>query len=145
VIVATRSLLACRATPEPTPALHRCDSYQLRSRRVLSIAGYHGKHAIRRRSFRRCWWPNLDKHSAVFCLVQDEPALRAGAASGILDKTCARRSAGGRSAPRNGPLDPTQGMRSGSWVLTGDIRNHDNTPSLGQHGVSSGHRLTRPT
>jgi hypothetical protein len=26
-------------------------------------------------------------------LVQDEPALRAGAASGILDKTCARRSA----------------------------------------------------
>jgi hypothetical protein len=29
------------------------------------------------------------------CLVssQDEPALRAGAARGILDKTCARRSA----------------------------------------------------
>jgi hypothetical protein len=31
--------------------------------------------------------PNLDKHSAVLGLVQDEPALRAGAASGILDKT----------------------------------------------------------
>ena len=36
---------------------------------------------------------HLDKHSAVLGLVQDEPALRAGAASGILDKTCARRSA----------------------------------------------------
>ncbi len=46
----------------------------------------------------------LDKHSAVLGLVQDEPTLRAGAASGILDKTCARRSDGGRSAPRNGPL-----------------------------------------
>jgi hypothetical protein len=46
----------------------------------------------------------LDKHSAVLGLVQDEPTLRADAASGILDKTCARRSAGGRSAPRNGPL-----------------------------------------
>jgi hypothetical protein len=51
---------------------------------------------------------NLDKHSAVLGLVQDEPALRAGAASGILDKTCARRSAGGRSAPRNGPLSLTK-------------------------------------
>src|ERR1700726_4056416 len=74
----------------------------------FSIAGYHRKHAIRRRSFRRCWGPNLDKHSVVLGLVRDEPALRAGAASGILDKTCARRSAGGRSAPRNGPLDPTK-------------------------------------
>jgi hypothetical protein len=44
----------------------------------------------------------------VLGLVQDEPALRAGAASGILDKTCARRSAGGRSAPRNDPLDLTK-------------------------------------
>ena len=67
-----------------------------------------GKHAIRRRSFRRCWWATLDKHSVVLGLVQDEPALRAGAASGILDKTCARRSARGRSAPRNGPFDPTK-------------------------------------
>ena len=74
----------------------------------FSIAGDHRKHAIRRRSFRRFWWPNLDKHSAVLGLVQDEPALRAGAASGILDKTCARRSAGGRSAPRNGPLNLTK-------------------------------------
>jgi hypothetical protein len=47
-------------------------------------------------------------HSVVLGLVQDEPALRAGAASGILDKTCARRSARGRSAPRNGPFDPTK-------------------------------------
>ena len=46
-------------------------------------------------------------------LVQDEPALRAGAASGILDKTCARRSAGGRSAPRNGPFDLTKECDSG--------------------------------
>jgi hypothetical protein len=74
----------------------------------ISIAGYHRKHVIWRRCFRRCWWPNLDKHSAVLGLVQDEPALRAGAASGILDKTCARRSAGGRSAPRNGPLSLTK-------------------------------------
>jgi hypothetical protein len=44
----------------------------------------------------------------VLGLVQDEPALCAGVASGILDKTCARRSAGGRSAPRNGPLDLTK-------------------------------------
>jgi hypothetical protein len=71
-----------------------------------SFVGYHRKHAIRRRSFRRCWWPTLAKHSVVLGLVQDEPALRAGAASGILDKTCARRSARGRSAPRNGPFDP---------------------------------------
>jgi len=49
-----------------------------------------------------------DKHGAVLGLVQDEPALRAGAASGILDKTCARRSARGRSAPRNGPLSLTK-------------------------------------
>ena len=31
----------------------------------------------------------------MLSLVQDEPALRAGAASGILDKTCARRFTGG--------------------------------------------------
>jgi hypothetical protein len=37
--------------------------------------------------------PTWTKHSAVLGLVQDEPALRAGAARGILDKTCARRSA----------------------------------------------------
>jgi hypothetical protein len=55
-----------------------------------------------------CWCPNLDKNSAALGLVQDEPALRAGAARGILDKTCARRSAGGRSAPRNGPFDLTK-------------------------------------
>ena len=40
----------------------------------ISIAGYHWKHAFRRRSFRRCWWPSLDKHSAVLGLVQDELA-----------------------------------------------------------------------
>jgi hypothetical protein len=56
------------------------------------------------------------KDSAVLGLVQDEPALRAGAASGILDKTCARRSAGGRSAPRNGPLDLTKECNFGLGV-----------------------------
>ena len=74
---------------------------------------------IWRRCFRRCWWPNLDKHSAVLGLVQDEPALRAGAASGILDKTCARRSAGGRSAPRNGPLSLT---KESIWILDPEKR-----------------------
>ena len=62
-------------------------------------------------------------------LVQDEPALRAGAASGILDKTCARRSAGGRSAPRNGPLDPTKEWQSGSWGRTDDVRSRDSSAS----------------
>ena len=135
MVVATRSLLAYQAIPEADPVLPHCDSYQLErgsvsmrtepleaiqdtrcdaigaaadTPRVLFIAGYHRKRAIRRRSFRRCWWPTLAKHSVVLGLVQDEPALRAGAASGILDKTCARRSARGRSAPRNGPFDPTK-------------------------------------
>jgi hypothetical protein len=58
----------------------------------------------------------------VLGLVQDEPALRAGAASGILDKTCARRSAGGRSAPRNGPLDLTKECNLVSCGRTGDVR-----------------------
>ena len=93
----TRSLLAYRATPKTDPASPHCDT-----RRV-----HFDRRVIWRRCFRRCWWPNLDKHSAVLGLVQDEPALRAGAASGILDKTCARRSARGRSAPRNGPLSLT--------------------------------------
>jgi hypothetical protein len=44
----------------------------------------------------------------VLGLIQDKPALCAGAASGILDETCARRSPDGRSAPRNGPLGPTK-------------------------------------
>jgi hypothetical protein len=88
-------------------------------RRNTPIAGYR-KNAILRRSFRRCWWPNLDKDSAVLGLVQDEPALRAGAASGILDNTCARRSAEGRSAPRNGPLSLTKEHAFGSWIWTGE-------------------------
>src|SRR5215469_2354580 len=104
LIVATRSLLAYRATRRPTPR-----SLTVTLDEFISIAGYHRKHVIWRRYFRRCWWPtNLDKHSAVLGLVQDEPGLRAGAAGGILDKTCARRSAGGRSAPRNGPLSLTK-------------------------------------
>jgi hypothetical protein len=97
---------------EPLEAIQetRCDAIGAAADtpRVLFIAGYHRKRAIRRRSFRRCWWPTLAKHSVVLGLVQDEPALRAGAASGILDKTCVRRSARGRSAPRNGPFDPTK-------------------------------------
>ena len=44
--------------------------------------------------------PTWTKHSAVLGLVQDEPALRAGAARGILDKTlCAalcRRQVGSK-------------------------------------------------
>jgi len=75
---------------------------------VATLLSFGRKHAIRRRSIRRCWWPNLNKHSAVLGLVQDEPALRAGAIGGILDKTCARRSAGARSAPRNGPFSLTK-------------------------------------
>ena len=59
---------------------------------------------------------NPDKRSALLGLVQDEPALRAGAASGILDKTCARRSLpGGRPAPRNGPLDLTKEYAIWIW------------------------------
>jgi hypothetical protein len=75
------------------------------------------------------WWAQPGKDSAVLGLVQDEPALRAGAASGILDKTCARRSAGGRSAPRNGPLDLTKEWQSGSWVRTDDVRSRDSSAS----------------
>jgi hypothetical protein len=68
VIVATRSLLACRATPELTAVLPHCDtSFDLDE--VFTIAWYHRKHAIRRRRFRRRWWPDLDKHSAVLGLV----------------------------------------------------------------------------
>jgi hypothetical protein len=68
----------------------------------------HRNYAVRRRRLRRSDGPNLNKHSTVLDLVQDKPALCAGAASGILDKICVRHSAGGRSAPRNGPLDLTQ-------------------------------------
>src|SRR5215471_19864823 len=103
LIVATQSLLAYRATPETDPALPHCDTRRVHFDRRVSP-----EHVIWHRCFRRCWWPNLDKQSAVLGLVQDEPALRAGAASGILDKTCARRSAGGRSAPRNGPFSLTK-------------------------------------
>src|SRR5499427_3956873 len=105
----------------------------------ISIAGYHPKHVTWRRCFRRCWWPNLDKHSAVLGLVQDEPALRAGAASGILDKTCARRSAGGRSAPRNGPLSLTKecNLDLGSGEAASEAMETPNT-------VSSERRLTWP-
>ena len=135
LIVATRSLLAYRATRRPTP---RCLTVTLDE--FISIAGYHRKHVIWRRCFRRCWWPtNLDKHSTVLGLVQDEPALRAGAASGILDKTCARRSAGGRSAPRNGLLSLTKecNLDLGSGEATSEAM-------VTSHTVSSGRRLTWP-
>src|SRR5215469_5700987 len=98
----------------PTP---RCLTVTLDE--FISIAGYHRKHVIWRRCFRQCWWPNLDQHSAVLGLVQDEPALRAGAVSGILDKTCARCSARGRSAPRNGPLSLTKEC---IWILDPERR-----------------------
>ena len=51
----TRSLLAYRATPKTDPASPHCDT-----RRV-----HFDRRVIWRRCFRRCWWPNLDKHSAV--------------------------------------------------------------------------------
>ena len=54
LIVTTRSLLAYRATPETDPASPHCDT-----RRV-----HFDRRVIWRRCFRRCWWPNLDKHSA---------------------------------------------------------------------------------
>jgi hypothetical protein len=75
----------------------------------------------------------------VLGLVQDEPALRAGAASGILDKTCARRSAGGRSAPRNGLLSLTKecNLDLGSGEATSEAM-------VTSHTVSSGRRLTWP-
>ena len=88
-----------------------------RRNRICWLTGRHGKptphlltvkHAIGVVAFDGVGSSTLDKHSAVLGLVQDEPTLRAGAASGILDKTCARRSAGGRSAPRNGPLGLTK-------------------------------------
>ena len=75
-----------------------------------------------RRRFRRCCGPTWT--SIAPCSVSSRTegrALRADAASGILDKTCARRSAGGRSAPRNGPLGLAR-MQSGSLIRTGDIR-----------------------
>src|SRR5215510_16332514 len=69
LIVATRSLLAYRATRRPTPR-----SLTVTLDEFISIAGYHRKPVIWRRCFRRCWWPtNLDKHSAMLGLVQDEP------------------------------------------------------------------------
>ena len=51
-------------------------------------------------------------------LVQDEPALRAGAASGILDKTCARRSAGGQVGSKEWSSRSHQGMAV--WILGPD-------------------------
>ena len=82
----------------------------------------------------------LDKHSAVLGLVQDEPTLRADAASGILDKTCARRSAGGRSAPRNGPLCLTKECNLDLLDLGSGWATSEATPNT----VSSGCRLTWP-
>ena len=52
---------------------------------AVEPAENHGLYRLTSKNF------GLDKYSAVLGLVQDEPALRAGAASGILDKTCARR------------------------------------------------------
>src|SRR5215469_2975900 len=75
------------------------------------------------------WWPNMDKHSAVLGLVQDEPALRAGAASGILDKTCARRSAKGRSAPRNGPPSLTKECNLDLGSEEATFRSHRDIPT----------------
>jgi hypothetical protein len=89
----------------------------------ISIAGYHRDLAS---LFSTMLVANLDKHSAVLGLVQDEPALRAGAARGILDKTCARRSARGRSAPRNGPFSLTKEC---NLDLGSGVRSHGDIPT----------------
>src|SRR6516165_10518289 len=90
-------------TPETDPALPHCDTRRVHfDRRVSPEARDLAS------LFSTLLVAQPDKHGAVLGLVQDEPALRAGAASGILDKTCARRSARGRSAPRNGPLSLTK-------------------------------------
>jgi len=71
LIVATRSLLGYRATPETDPALPHCDTRRVHfDRRVSPEARDLAS------LFSTIWWPNLDKHSAVLGLVQDEPALR---------------------------------------------------------------------
>ena len=101
-------------TPETDPTLPHCDTRRVHfDRRVSPEARDLAS------LFSTMLGPNLDKHSAVLGLVQDEPALRAGAAGGILDKTCARRSARGRSAPRNGPLSLTKEC---IWILDPERR-----------------------
>ena len=62
-------------------------------------------------------------------LVQDKQALRACAASGILDKTCARRSPGGRSAPRNAPLDLTKECNLGLGAGQATSESRDSSAS----------------
>src|SRR6201984_362800 len=65
-----RSFFADRATRRPPP---RCLTVTLDE--FISIAGYHRKHVIWRRCFRRCWWPtNLDKHST--CSVSSRTSRR---------------------------------------------------------------------
>src|SRR5215472_15462378 len=121
-------------TPETDPTLPHCDTRRVHfDRRVSPEARDLAS------LFSTMLGPNLDKHSAVLGLVQDEPALRAGAASGSLDKTCARRSAGGRSAPRNGPLSLTKecNLDLGSGEAASEAMETRNT-------VSSERRLTWP-
>ena len=62
------------------------------------------------------------KDSAVLGLVQDEPALRAGAASGILDKTCARRSREAGRLQGMLPLDLTKECNLALGAVTGDVQ-----------------------
>ena len=61
----------------------------------------------------------------MLSLVQDEPALRAGAASGILDKTCARRFAGGVGSEEWSSY-LTKECNLILEIRPGDIRSHDN-------------------
>jgi hypothetical protein len=65
-------------------------------------------------------WPSIrpPHSSAVLGLVQDKPALRAGAASGILDKTCARRSAGRQVGSEEWSSQSHQGMRTDPSLKT---------------------------
>ncbi len=158
VVVATRSLLAYRAISEADPVLPHCDSCQLKrgsasmwtepleaiqerhrgatrseQQRILPrvffhIAGYHRKRAIGGAVFNGAGGPSWT--SIAPCSISSRTSRRCAPVphSGILDKTCARRSARGRSAPRNGPLDPTKecDLDLGPGQATSEA---DNTPS----------------
>jgi len=79
----------------------------------------------------------------VLGLVQDKPTLRAGAASGILDQTCARRSAERQVGTKGWPLWSNKGMWLGKPLVRahslwddistlGNIPSSDNTPAYGR-------------
>ena len=103
LIVTTRSLLAYRATLETDPALPLSDTRRVHFDRRVSPE-------IWRRCFRRCWWPNLDKYSAVLGLVQTDP----NAACAPPSKCCDDHLSPGNTPPASIatscrlPLSPNQ-------------------------------------